>query len=449
MAKDFKELKVDITETLEHYGVKFRTTTTGELILDSCWNCGRAKKFYVSAETGAFICFRCGVKGPPVVLLQKYASLEYKDAMKILYGKGEKQYAGIKSLEEDDEDLVPENFKLSLTGLVKKFKKTTGDIKLPDPIELSGDFKILTSEHKAAFDYLINRGYTPEIIEDLKLFVLPYSTFQEAWASLEKKYGKENKKEISDVAKIQGRIVFPLYIDSEIMGYVARDYTGTKTPKVLNSTGNFRSFSVWNYDLAKESPELVICEGTTSAVKCGHKRSIALLGKTATPGQIRLIRQMKAKKLYLCLDIGTEKEQSEMYKALSIYYPGQIFKLNLPPVIEIKGQKIEDEDVEGLKKLFGIELFVDREQSLVHFPYKGKKDILDLAGVSEKIPSDQKREQLSFFLEKQQSSHLEGLLFWLMFSGEYKDSGDYSFEEMNDFIQRATPFSGSASSLPD
>ena len=442
MAKEFKELKADIATILEEHGVKFRLTTTGELIMDSCWNCGRAKKMYVSSETGAFICFRCGVKGPPVVILQKYAGMDYKDAMKALYGKGEKEYAGIKSIEEDDEELVPDNFKLSLTGLMK-FKKTTGDISLPDPIELAPEFKILTKDsNPVAFQYLVKRGYTEEIIEDLKLYTLPYATFQEAWSKLEQKYGKENKKTISDIAKIQGRIVFPLYVDNQIMGYVARDYTGTKEPKVLNSVGNFRSFSIWNYDLSKESPELVVCEGTTSAVKCGHKRSIALLGKTATPGQIRLIRQTKAKKLYLCLDIGTEKEQAEIYKALAIYFPGKIFKLNLPPVIEIKSREIDDGEVQSLKDLFKVELFVDRDTKLVHFPYSGKGDIYRQSGVDPKLPSDQKREKLSFYLEKHGQSHLEGLLFWLMFEGEYKDSGDYSFEEMNEFIQLSTPFSG-------
>ena len=446
MAKEFKELQAPMDEILEKYGVKFRNNTH-ELIMDSCFSCGRSKKLYVSKDKGTFICFRCGVKGPPLELMKQYCNLDTKEALKALYGET-KFKVGLSSLDDEDDEIEvkkeekkPDNFKLDLTKLVKK-NKTTGELPLPDPMDMASEFKILTSEFVEPYNYLLKRGYTPEIIESLKLLVLPYKDFKEAWADLEKKYGKDQKQKISEIARIQGRIVFPLYIDSLVMGFVARDYTGTKEPKVLNSTGNFRSFSVWNYDLARLSEDLVVCEGTTSAVKCGINRSIALLGKMASPGQIRLIRQMKAKKIFLCLDIGTEDEQSKIYKALAVYYPGRIFKIEVPPVIEVKNKVVDDVILEKVKTIFNVELFLDKDTNLLHFPYEGKGSIFSQARVNPKLPSDQKRTQLSAFLEDQGLKDLEETLFWLLFDSEYKDSGDYSIEEMEQFKQLARPFIG-------
>lgn len=439
MENKHKELKIDISKVFDEHGVKYRENTN-QLIMDTCYNCGRSKKLYVNKETGVYLCFRCEEKGNPVKLFAKYLNISFKEAAILCYGKdSEKIYASPKALEEEEN---AEPFVLSLGGL-QKLKKRTQDLEIP-PLDLPYGLKPLSPEMTEPWQYLKKRGYSDDDIFALKLLALPYKSFQEAWSELEKHFGKDKKDLIKKSAILQGRIVFPVYVEHQIVGYVARDYTGEKEPKVLNSTGNFRSFSVWNFDNAKDSEELIICEGTTSAVKCGIKRSIALLGKMASPGQIKLIRKMNAKKVYICLDIGTDNEQDKLYKSMAGFYPGKIFKIELPPIIDNKpNYDLTNIDINKINQELNISLYYLADTNQFRINYEDKENCQRLAGIESKRSSEEKKTLMHKFLNKTNkfSSEEIAFLLWLIFKGEYKDSGDYSLEEMESFIKQAKVFS--------
>lgn len=434
-----KKLIVDLGQLFEDNGVKFRENSTGELIMDQCYNCGRSKKLYVSKELGLFQCFRCEEKGNAVKLVAKYLNISFKEAAKKLYGTDGKIYASPAKLQEEEDD---EPLQFNLGGLTKK----KSDLKLPEAVKLAPEFKMLGPEHTVPYNYLIKRGYTPKDIDELNLLVLPFETFNDAWRAVEDRLkkqglkGEELKTEVKNIVRYHERIVFPVYVDYNILGFVARDWTGLKQPKVLNSSGNFRAFSVWNFDNAKESEELIICEGTTSAVKCGVHRSVALLGKAATPGQIKLIRKTKTKKIYVCLDIGTDKEVANIYKALSVFYPGKIYQIELPPIIDLK-IKIDPNLVSLVNQNFGVSWnhLVDKNQ--MEISYTDKLAILGKLNIANKLPSDEKR---SLFNKKIKafpfSEEQVAQLSWVIFESEYKDSGDYTHEEMDEFIKQAKPY---------
>lgn len=436
-----KKLIIELDKFLEDHGIKFKENSTGELIMDQCYNCGRSKKLYVSKETGQFICFRCEEKGNAVKLVAKYLNLSYKEAAKKIYGKDAKIYASPTKLQEEEEANEP--MVLSLGGL-QKLRKNTGDLKLPDPLQLAPELKTLGPEHTEPFQYLISRGYTPEDIAQLKLLVLPFATFNEAWQAVEGRLKKQGlsgeklKSEVKNIVRYHERIIFPVYVDYNVLGFVARDYTGNKQPKVLNSAGNFRSFSVWNFDNAKESEVLIICEGTTSAVKCGVTRSIALLGKVATPGQIRLLKKMKAKKVYICLDVGTNKEVGNLYKSLSVVYPGQVYQIVLPSVISPK-IKIDNSLCPLVNKTFNLNWNYHEQNNLLTIASDEKSAILQKLNINAKLPSDEKRVLFTNRLKSypEFSAELTAQLMWIIFDSDYKDSGDYSHQEMNEFISQA------------
>jgi hypothetical protein len=433
-----KKLIVDLAQLFEDNGVKFKENSTGELIMDQCYNCGRSKKLYVSKELGLFTCFRCEEKGNAVKLVSKYLNISFKEAAKKLYGTEGKIYASpTKVQEEDDEPLV-----LSLGGL--KSKKTASDLKLPEALKMPPELKILGPEHTEAYNYLTKRGYTPEDIENLNLLILNFPTFNDAWRAIDERLkkqglkGEDLKNEVKKIARYHERIIFPVYVDFQVFGFVARDYTGKKQPKVLNSEGNFRSFSVWNFDNAKESEELVICEGTTSAVKCGVNRSIALLGKVATPGQIKLIRKMKAKKIYICLDVGTDHEVDKIYKSLAVFYPGKIHQVVLPPVIDCK-VNISHNLCDLVNQHFKVTWSFKEETKLLTIPNGEKVAILSKLNISNKLPSDEKRDIFNKKIKdfSDFSEELIAQLNWILFESEYKDSGDYSHAEMDEFIKNS------------
>lgn len=438
---------IDLAQVLEDKGVKFRENSSHELIMDTCYNCGRSKKLYVHKETGVFFCFRCDEKGNGVKLLAKYLDISFKEAAKILYGKDAKVNASLSAVKEEEEDLP---LQFNLGGLTKMSNQN--DLGLPPPIDLGSELVKLTSEsNKEAYDYLIKRGYTKEDIDDLNLKVLVYSDFSQAWKNVELRLKKEGlkgddlKQNVLKIVRCLNRIVFPVYVDHKIYGYVARDFTGKLQPKVLNSTGNFRSFSVWNFDNARASEDLIICEGTTSAVKCGIDRSIALLGKVATSGQIRLIKKTKAKKIYLCLDIGTDKEIQNIYSSLAVSYPGQIYKIELPPVVQLK-ISLEQYHIDLYNSEFGIRMKF-YEGKLLYLDYSDKMKILRELKIDNKLTSDQKKNIFKTKMEEKKHFKEEDIskLSWIIFESEYKDSGDYSHEEMDRYIKEANPIRGGMS----
>lgn len=443
MGKQYENPSVDLAQLFEERGVKFKENSTGELILDSCYECGKSKKMYVQKETGQHICFRCGAKGNATLLLAKVLDVSFKESAKILYGKGGGPKAATISQMKKEAEEESEDLNLDLMGL----KKTSAvkDLELPKAIILSKDFKVLTKDFPEPYNYLLNRGYTEEDIEKLKLFVLPFKTFSDAWQNVEKRFkdeglsGDKLKQEVKQIAKYQGRIVFPVYVESQIMGLVARDYTGEKDPKVLNSEGSFRSLTFWNYDNAKNNDTLVICEGNSSAVKCGVDRSIALLGKVATPNQLRLIKKMKAKKVVICLDIGTDKEQQALYQSLSLTYAGNIYRVSFPPVIASK-DTLSESLISEVNSLMGTKL-VKLTDNLLEAEPLNKEQIFRTCKINPKWTTGEKTAALSKYLTTKGAS-LEVLNFlkWFCFKAEYKDAGDYTHGEMEEFIQKAEKY---------
>lgn len=357
-----KKLKLRMSEAFSEIGVSFLETSSGELLLEKCYNCGRAKKLYVHDESGAFICFRCNEKGGPVKLLAKTANISFKEAFLILFGS---------SLPEKlDDEIGDDDLEIMISGIIKRSQNNTKP--LPTEIQRPYFMSDLTEKDLEPVNYLKSRGINEKTLASLGLW---------HWKSAK-------------------RFVFPVIVEGKLFGYLARDYTNKQSPKVLNSKGNFRSFSVWNHDNVKGSDVLVICEGSISAIKCGITRAIALLGKVATSGQIDLIKKLNPKKIVFCLDIGTDAEQYKLFQQLCIYFPGRIYNVILPKtklVICSCGEKLRVND--GIESLFcscGIKI---------------KKEVIN--------------------------------------KSEYLDAGDYTEVEMDELIKEAKPFVGGPFSWAD
>ena len=248
LADDF-----DFPQFLEDLGVSFRENSTGQLILDECPFCQKSGKMYVDAQKGIYNCFAgsCGQRGGPANLVMQITGKNFPEVKEMLFGDGEISIGDILQGKGFD------NLDIAITGKRRQSQTQTTAESILLPTELVSLDK---NEHKKAWDYLLGRGYTDEIIEKLNLLILPYKNFGQAWGEISKnRFPKSDPRNLTDeekvvvkeVARLQGRIVFPVLVDEKIKGFVARDYEGGKAPKVLNSRGNFRSFSVWNYDNAK------------------------------------------------------------------------------------------------------------------------------------------------------------------------------------------------------
>ena len=415
MAKKYKKLKIKFPDFLDEHGVDYDETIGGEIKIIECPSCQKVKKLYVDPETGVAQCksASCDLNQgiSPFQLVIELLGISKKEAYKICFG--ESNQMGDIFATEDHND-----------GFFQHSKKE--EKKEPENVELPVNSVSLDKiKHKEAWDYLVKRGYNDQIIEKIGAKIMEYKSYSEGFADLtSKQFSKDDIKRTLMYIK---RVIFPLYIDSNIKGYIARDYTGKvdKQYKALNSIGSFRAHYFWNYDNAKSSDVLVICEGITDALKCGIDRSIALLGTVATKEQINLLKKMNAKKIVFCLDVGTEKSQEKLFDQLMLSYPGNIFTIEMEPLF-ISSKKINAIIFEALKELplaekYRLEYI---NENRIFMDYELYEDV------------KKKIKHKWFSLDKKETEMLEDFIK----NGDYKDAGDFSLEEMEEKIKNATLF---------
>ncbi len=142
---------------------------------------------------------------------------------------------------------------LSITDSVD-FAGSAPEEELP-PVELPEDFQLLSDPHdeldREALRYLIDRGVTPAQIR-------------------EKRIG------VSYVGRYAYRIIFPVYVDGDLKGINARDFTGTSERKYLTNAGEKY---LWGFDPRAET--VVLAEGVFKALRletATRISSAALLG---------------------------------------------------------------------------------------------------------------------------------------------------------------------------
>jgi DNA primase len=413
-----REFIAPLEEILSEQGVSFAPTASGWLTIDSCFNCGKAKKLAINAESGVFSCYKCGVKGGAANFLTNVLTISWKEACTILYGKNRAQ--SIKDEYDETE------FQVVTTGTKNRKKRK---VVLPKPVPRPGYMKDLKAGDTDAVNYLEGRGIPFEVASEIGLW---------HWES-----GK--------------RIVFAIQLDGALYGHVARDYGGESEKKVLNLAGTWRSFTVWNYDAAREADEVVVAEGIFSAIKGGgvglpstgpsKVSGIALLGKSATPGQLEVIKTLNAKKIYICLDVGTDEEQWRLFKQLSADFPGLIYKIEMPHVIDNKGRPTGKADLcAKLNRRFGTEIEYMPELDYYELPYENKLKISSNFRFTTGMNTEEKIAKATRMLSEDKRLKLSEKEIkdacWLVLKAEYRDAGDCTFEEMAKLRAKASLFQG-------
>lgn len=409
------KFKLKIPKFCDENGFHYKESSTGEIILEMCPACGKQDfKLYVSEETGVGQCKHAScewVEGvSPMTLIRTLLDCSKKEAFEICYEVPEQKPR--RSLFDDDPNYVEEE-----EPAYVKQKQEVPTIELP-----TGSVDLDKELHSEAWNYLIGRGYTDDIINRLSLKVLPFSDYKQAWAALQKKGLTMDQIKLN--IRYINRIIFPLYVNSEIKGYIARDFTGLvdKKWKVLNSAGKFRSEFFWNYDNVKNNQDcIVICEGISDAIKCGVDRSVALLGPPSE-NQLNLIANIGPKKVVICLDVGTEQLQNFIYEKLVLDMAGNVFVVDVPPILYQKENLLTDNIISAIKETYPD--LNEYDQQMMVIPFENFHDV--------KVKFKHKWFKLTddeyILLEK------------FIKTAQYKDAGDYSIDEMEAFIQNAPKF---------
>lgn len=425
MDKKYKKLIINIADWLQSNGVEFDEVSTDhglELKVLECPVCGKLKKLYVDAAKGVAQCkyADCDWNGgiSPLKLVQEIARVDKQTAYKICFGEDRKKsvHTNEESMADDLDDL------LSYEGGALVSEEATP--RILKEIVMPRAAVPLSKDHTEAYQYLLNRGLSEDEVSKLDAYIIPVYNYKTAFKEL-LALGINGKDPIKEHMKLMNRVIIPSKIDGKMYGYVARDFSGKADPqyKALNSEGSWRSQVLWNYDNAKSSDSLVICEGIFDAIKGGISRSVAIFGAAVSDGQIKLITKTQAKRVIFALDVGTDKTKKDLFNKLFMYYPGAIYEVDFEEYLFSKKITISEPMVRKVEEIMGESVARFDSMGMV-IPYQKRKLLKTLA--------KENSNRFNSLEERLRSSLMEFLI-----SAEYKDAGDYTKEEMEELITRA------------
>lgn len=172
------------------------------------------------------------------------------------------------------------------------------------------------SQHHTAVQYLEERGFTCQALETL--------------------YGVSFCLDSDMFPVCAGRIIIPIYMHGELVGWQARfpgerDWSKNRIPKYYGLPGMPKRLMLYNYDRAKQYRTVVIVEGVTDVWKVGGP-AVALLGKKAHPLQRKLLSEFDA--AVLALDPDASEDAAALLLDLRRIFSGRVGLVTYPDGID-------------------------------------------------------------------------------------------------------------------
>lgn len=278
--QDFSSFNV--ASFLDDYGIGYKRSgkniANGWLGIESCPFCtGGGFHFGIRLNSNSGNCWVCGETGNALKIVSAIAEVGYRESFEI-----------IKKFSSDTVDWI------TLPDSVGK------DVVMPDGI--------LPKLNKKCIKYLESRRYNAEHIQSMYKIRCTdnYSTL----------YVEDREWDFSE------RILCPVYVNREVQCYVARDYTGNKDPKYMNSpvvASKMEPHScIYNFDTLRK--KVIFVEGITDVWRLGAKVG-AFLGITFTQKQIALLVEKKIDEATVLFDSGAEKRANKLANALTAVIP--------------------------------------------------------------------------------------------------------------------------------
>ena len=305
------------------------------------WGCcpfhnEKTPSFHVVPSRKMYHCFGCGQGGSAINFVMEIEKLGFMDAVVQLAKR-----SGVEVIYEGN-NVVEENpLEKKKDEIFDLYSRTSGTYHY---------FLTETDMGKFAYDYLISRGVTPEII---KKFQLGYSPADRTWLKkflLSKNYSNEFlnesglfSKKYPDISFFSDRLMFPIFNrKNQVVAFGGRLLHG-EGPKYLNS-GEMIQYkkgeTLYAFNFAKESirkeKSVIFCEGYMDVIayhQAGITNAVAPLGTALTEDQVRIISSF-VDTVYLSFD-SDEAGQNATFKAILLCR-----KMDLPvKIIKLEGGK--------------------------------------------------------------------------------------------------------------
>ncbi|WP_299087831.1 DNA primase [uncultured Metabacillus sp.] len=265
----------------------------------------KSPSFSVSADKQIFHCFGCGAGGNVFSFLIQHEGYSFIEAAQHLADKANIELPAIapeqgRTVSKDAEKMIEAH------ELLKKFYH---------------HLLVNTKEGQPALDYLLNRGFTKEIIDSFEIgyaldswdFISKFLVKRGFNPSLMEEAGLLIKKNNADeyFDRFRNRIMFPITDHHGMTIAFSGRVLGDEKPKYLNSpeTKVFnKSKLLYNFHRARvhirKNQQVVLFEGfadVISSTRAGVEHAIATMGTSLTEEQAKIIRR-NVSEVILCYD---------------------------------------------------------------------------------------------------------------------------------------------------
>jgi DNA primase len=282
--------KFNLFSYLQTADLSFDTTKGGAEYVLECPKCYK-KKLSLCAEgdkKGVWHCYRCSASGNLFDLMAEIEGIDPKAAFKKVVKN--QNFSSAKRLD------------VYIKGLDEK----TSTIPANDEVEMPSGFSPLLTvkDSNVGRVYAAKRGITEA---DMRDFDIRYDY-------------------------VDKRIVFPVYFGGKLVGWQGRDASGRsdtdkKHPKALtgpssrDGKGFKKSWVFYGWDRVKNASFVTIVEGPIDAIKGKEVNAIAILGKSMSEVQFKiLIGLKKAKTVFIALDPDAKQEKMELAQKLRPFF---------------------------------------------------------------------------------------------------------------------------------
>ncbi|MEN9647770.1 MAG: primase, primase protein [Candidatus Parcubacteria bacterium] len=253
----------------------------------------KTPSFFVSADRGSYYCFGCGAKGDIFSFVQQFEGVDFVGALKLLAER-----TGVELNFDSYQHTSKRERLLRIMEAACKF------------------YELAFTKHKAANEYLIARGLTPETIKSWRIGWAPLDWRALSEVLLQKGITKEELQEVGltkegdkGIAydRFRGRIMFPLFdAAGRVVGFSGRLLADDpNAPKYLNSpeTELFKKSEIlYGLDRAKramrEKGFVLLVEGQMDLLMChqsGLNFALATSGTALSEQHVDMIRRFVPK----------------------------------------------------------------------------------------------------------------------------------------------------------
>jgi DNA primase len=266
----------------------------------------KSPSFSVSADKQIFHCFGCGAGGNVFSFLMQHEGYTFIEAAQHLADKENIELPTLAPSEKTTSVSKDTEKMIAAHELLKKFYH---------------HLLVNTKEGQHAFDYLLNRGFTKEVIDEFEIgyaldswdFIAKFLVKRGYDASLMEEAGLLVKKNNSDdyFDRFRNRIMFPIMDHHGMTIAFSGRVLGDEKPKYLNSpeTKIFnKSKLLYNFHRARvhirKNQQVILFEGFSdviSSTRSGVEQAIATMGTSLTEDQAKIIRR-NVSEVIICYD---------------------------------------------------------------------------------------------------------------------------------------------------